>query len=455
MTTIRSVQSQSGLSGFMRSQWLELTACIGMALAVASIAGMPVQAQTLSEKVLNMERGLEQEFENYFGEDLAEVTQPPEAIAQTLARIGEETGTKPAVLWVIPREDHLHLVLITPGGEPVVKDLYEVSSANLRRTVDLFHLEMHSSPTEVKMTAAQQLYDWMIRPYATDYLEAEGIDTILFCLGNGVRSIPLAALHDGEQFLIEKYSVTRIPAFNLIQTDYVELQRGQVLAMGASEFQELNALPAVPTELSSVMRELRDARPVEAQWSGASFLNQEFTLSNLQQRVETDLPNVVHLATHAVFRPGEPENSYIQFWDTQLSLSEVQDVGWNSPSLELLVLSACRTAIGDDEAELGFAGIALRSGVKTVLASLWNVSDEGTLALMSEFYNQLGQTSTKAEALRQAQLRMLRGEVQVEGNQLLLSRGSVPLPTELSEAAITDLSAPYYWASFTLVSSPW
>lgn len=74
---------------------------------------------------------------------------------------------------------------------------------------------------------------------------------------------------------------------------------------------------------------------------------------------------------------------------------------------------------------------------------------------MSEFYNQLGQTSTKAEALRQAQLRMLRGEVQVEGNQLLLSRGPVPLPTELSQEAITDLSAPYYWASFTLVSSPW
>ncbi len=455
MTTIRSVQLSSGLAKLLRFHLLGFTACVGATLTLISMSTTPVQAQTLSEKVLNMERGLEQEFEDYFGEDLAEVTQPPEAIAQTLARLGEETDTKPAVLWVIPREDHLHLVLITPGGEPIVKDLYEVSSANLRRTVDLFHLEMHSSPTEVKMTAAQQLYDWIIRPYATDYLEAEGIDTILFCLGNGVRSIPLAALHDGEQFLIEKYSVTRIPAFNLIQTDYVQLQRGQVLAMGASEFQELNALPAVPTELASVMRELQEARPAETRWAGASFLNQDFTLSNLQQHVEADSPNVVHLATHAVFRPGEPENSYIQLWDTQLGLSQVQNVGWNSPSLELLVLSACRTAIGDDEAELGFAGMALRSGVKTVLASLWNVSDEGTLALMSEFYNQLGQTTTKAEALRQAQLQMLRGQVHVEGDQLFLSRGSVPLPTELSEEAVGNLSAPYYWASFTLVSSPW
>ena len=249
--------------------------------------------------------------------------------------------------------------------------------------------------------------------------------------------------------------MTRIPAFNLIQTDYVSLQRGQILAMGESEFQEQPPLPAVPTELSNILRELQSARPLKYQWKGQSFLNQNFTLSNLQQQTKAQHPNIVHLATHAVFKPGKPNNSYIQLWDTKLGLNNIRTVDWGSPSLELLVLSACRTAIGDDQAELGFAGVALKSKVKSVLASLWNVSDEGTLALMSEFYRQIGTTSTKAEALRQAQLRMLRGEVRVEGKQLILSRGSIPLPAELSGKVSNDLSAPYYWAAFTLISSPW
>lgn len=124
-------------------------------------------------------------------------------------------------------------------------------------------------------------------------------------------------------------------------------------------------------------------------------------------------------------------------------------------SVELLVLSACRTAIGDDLAELGFAGLTLQSGAKSALASIWNVSDTGTLALMSEFYRQLRTTSTKAEALRQAQLKMLRGEVHVEEDQLRLSQGHVALPDELIYEEISDLSAPYYWAGFTMIGSPW
>ncbi len=447
-------QTHSDQLKFRRSPLMKLV-CLGAALTLSGLSILPVWSQTLSEKIMAMEQGLEAEFENYFGADLAEVTQTPADIAQTLQRIGEQTQTKPAVLWVIPRDEFLHLVLITPSGEPIVRDLYDVPKSTLLSTVDAFHLEMHNSATEIKRTAAQQLYKWIIEPYAADYLEPQGIDTILFCLGNGVRSLPIAALHDGEQFLIEKYSLTRIPAFNLIQTDYHELQPRKILAMGASEFQELNPLPAVPVELSTILQELQSDRESSEQWQGESFLNQQFTLANLESLVAAQSPTVVHLATHAVFQPGKPDNSYIQLWDTQLTLNDMREVNWDSPPLELLVLSACRTAIGDDEAELGFAGLALRSGVKTVVASLWNVSDVGTLALMSEFYRQLGTTSTKAEALRQAQLRMLRKEVQVEGNQLQLSRGEIPLPSELSDESTIDLSAPYYWAGFTMISSPW
>lgn len=440
---------------FQAGKRLKQLTCFGITLVFSALSTFPVKAQTLSEKILAMEGGLEKEFEGYFGENLADVTQTPEEIAQTLKRIGQITQTRPAVLWVIPRSHDLHLVLITPGGKPIVRDLADVPLTKLRRVVNAFHLEMHGSPPHTQMTAAQQLYNWIIQPFEANYLQAEGIDTLLFCLGNGLRSLPLAALHDGKQFLLEKYNLTRIPAFNLIDTNYVNLQHGRILAMGASEFRDQTPLPAVPIELANIMRELQANRPSKEQWQGQSFLNQTFTLANLQQRLKTQPANVVHLATHAVFKPGQPTNSYIQFWDTKLGLDQIRRVNWGAPTLELLVLSACRTAIGDDQAELGFAGIALKAKVKSVLASLWNVSDEGTLALMSEFYRQLGSTPTKAEALRRAQLKMLRGEIRIEGKQLILSRGSVPLPNGLRAQAVNDLSAPYYWAGFSLISSPW
>jgi CHAT domain-containing protein len=127
----------------------------------------------------------------------------------------------------------------------------------------------------------------------------------------------------------------------------------------------------------------------------------------------------------------------------------------NQPSLELLVLSACRTALGDEQAELGFTGLAVQAGVKSALGSLWYVSDEATMAFMTEFYKQLKQASTKAEALRQAQLAMLKGEVRLQGGQLVTSFGSFPLPPNLAELGDQDLSHPYYWSAFMMIGNPW
>ncbi|NET36651.1 MAG: CHAT domain-containing protein [Cyanothece sp. SIO1E1] len=443
---------------------LACLACWGMTVLLAGINPLPALSQdadattksaSLTMKIMAMERGLEQEFEDYFGQDLAEVTQTPDDIAQTLSRLGEQTQTKPAVLWVIPRVDHLHLVLITPGGKPIVRDLYEVPPAVLMETVQSFQQGIKRAMGRNRLVAAQQLHEWIIEPFESEYLQAEGIDTLLFCLGNGVRGLSVAALYDGQQFLLEKYSLTRIPAFNLIQTDYASVQQGQILAMGASEFQDQNPLPAVPMEVSRIMWELRSARRAGETWEGRSLLNQRFTLQNLSDLLSMQPFDIVHLATHAEFKPGVPNNSYIQLWDTKLGLDQTRDLAWNLPPIELLVLSACRTAMGDEEAEMGFAGIALQAGVKSALASLWYVDDMGTLALMSEFYRQLTIAPTKAEALRQAQLRMLRGEVRFEGDRLLLSRGEIPLPVELTEAIGDDLSHPFYWAGFTLISSPW
>ncbi|WP_017298238.1 CHAT domain-containing protein [Nodosilinea nodulosa] len=445
--------TQTSISQAARSR--SKLASLGLAVAIAAFSALPAAAQTLREKVMAMEQGQEQDFANYFGDRPMDVTQGPEEIAATLARLGAETNTKPAVLWIMPRGDHLHLVLLTAKGQPIVRDLHDVPDDELRRVVNDFMLETSSVVPRRNRPAAQQLYQWIIEPYESEFLDAEGIDTILFCLGNGVRGLPLAALYDGNQFLIEKYSLTRIPAFNLIQTDYSALRPGNILVMGASEFQTQEPLPAVPTEISSILWELQGARPEETAWRGRSFLNQGFTLPNLRLWLRLQSPTVVHLATHAVFEPGNPSNSYIQLWDRQLHLNDMGQVPWNSPNLELLVLSACRTAIGDDEAELGFAGLALQSGVKSAMASLWNVDDAGTLALMNEFYSYLGQTTTKAEALRQAQLALLHGEVRFEDDQLLLTRGAVAIPADLATSGEADLSSPYYWASFSLISSPW
>lgn len=442
--------AQAVRASFLRRRLAQL-ASLSLTVTIVGITNQPVLAQTLSEKIVNMERGLEQEFEGYFDADLAEVTQTPEEIAIALARIGQETGTRPAVLWAIPKADHLHLVLVTPDGDPVVRDLYDVPEDVLGQAVDDFHLEMHGDAS--MMFASQKLHSWMVEPFEADYLEAEGIDTILFCLGNGLRSLPLAALSDGESFLLERYSLTRIPAFNLIQTDYSPVEQDRVLAMGASEFQELSPLPAVTAELDNVLSAWHPASSRKR--LSRAFLNEEFTLDNLTRQLEIESPEIVHLATHAVFKPGAPENSYIQLWNEPLKLNNIRSVNWQNPAVELIVLSACRTAIGDDEAELGFAGLTLQSGAKSALASIWNVSDTGTLALMSEFYRQMGETSTKAEALRQAQLKMLRGEVRVEGEKLRLSRGDVTLPAGINREEANDLSSPYYWAAFTMVGSPW
>jgi CHAT domain-containing protein len=136
-------------------------------------------------------------------------------------------------------------------------------------------------------------------------------------------------------------------------------------------------------------------------------------------------------------------------------LDEISEIPWNRPPLELLVLSACETAVGNGDAELGFAGLALNAGVKSALASLWSVSDAGTLVLMSEFYQQLNQSTTKAEALRQAQLKLLRKEVQIQSDRLVLSRGTIPVPDNLQVDGQTEFSHPFFWAGFTLISSPW
>ncbi len=345
--------------------------------------------------------------------------------------------------------DQLELVLVTTSGKPIQRRVEGATRKKVLELVRKLRADIAESARRRNtryLAPAQQMYQWLVAPLEAD-LQAQRINNLVFIMDEGLRSVPLAALHDQQGFIIERFSVGLMPSISLTDTRYVNVRNTQVLAMGASKFTELTPLPAASVELSLISEQL---------WKGQSFLNEGFTLNNLQSaRTQTPF-GIIHLATHAEFQPGKPENSYIQLWSNdKLRLDQMRQLGWNNPPVELLVLSACRTAVGDTEAELGFTGLAALSGVKSALGSLRYVSDEGTLGLMTKFYQQLKQAPIKAEALRRSQLAMLRGEVRLEAGKLFTSRGSFPLPPELVALGDKTLTHPYFWSAFTMIGNPW
>ncbi|XFA73208.1 CHAT domain-containing protein [Thermosynechococcaceae cyanobacterium Okahandja] len=383
------------------------------------------QGQTLSaaEFIVAKEHGWQQEFEGYFENQFSDRKMTAKQIQRTLRRMARRTGSRGTVLHLFTMGDEIKLLVTSLEGAPLLVTTPQVPKEVLFAAMNEFRRQV-SDPRNQHvprhLESSQQLYDWLIAPLEAK-LRADRIDTLLFCVGPGLRSLPWAALYDrhNDQFLIEKYHISLIPGFNLINTSYPSLSNARVLGMGASEFTDFSPLPSVPEELATI----------EDLWGGTFFLNQPFTIENLrQQRQQRSYP-IVHLATHAVFRPGDASQSFIQLWGEEtVNLKNLPTLNLGRPPVELLVLSACQTALGDQDAELGFAGLALQSGAKSALASLWSVSDAGTLALMQAFYRHLQTAPTKADALQQAQLDLLRG---------------------------SDFKAPYFWSGFTLIGAPW
>ncbi|MBW4679474.1 MAG: CHAT domain-containing protein [Microcoleus vaginatus WJT46-NPBG5] len=417
------------------------------ALVESNLASGNVEAVVLQIDQLQAE-----EMGDYYG---MELTSPltTENIRELLRTTAEQIGNRSGIIYVLAQPDQLELILFTADGKPIHKRV-SVSQETLLKVASDFRTEV-TNPLKQNSTSylqsSQQLYQWIIAPLEPE-LQAQGIQTLLFSMDTGLRTLPIAALHDGQGFLIEKYSFSLIPSISLTDIRYQSLQNMPVLAMGASEFQELVSLPAVPLELSNIVEETKSPK---------YFLNQEFTLKNLQTQRASYPYGIIHLATHGEFNPGTPSDSYIQLWDTKLQLNQLRQMRWNDPQVQLLVLSACRTAVGDTQAELGFAGLALGAGVKSALASVWYVDDTATLALMKEFYRQLRlagektRLTIKSEALRQAQLALLSGQIYLEDNQLVTANGRVSLPPSFVEQEKLQLKHPYFWAGFTMIGSPW
>ncbi len=370
-----------------------------------------------------------------------------------LKKVEEATGVTPAILHAIfvPTEgerenkDQLQLILTPPEGDALIYridvtrgEIYK-GAGDLQRTVTTQRF-----PTAYK-TPSKKLHQWLIEPLTQD-LELLGIEHLALSVDQGLRSLPWAVLNDGNRFLIEDYSLSLMPSLALTNLEYTDIRDLEVLAMGANTFSDADPLPAVPIELDIVSNIV---------WEGKAYLNEEFSTENLKMIREEVPYRLVHLATHGEFKQGLPSDSFIRFGDQKLGLNELRELGLNKPPVELMVLSACRTAIGDYEAELGFAGLAVMAGVKSAMGSLWYVSDEGTLGLIAEFYQQLGDQPIKSEALRQTQLAMIRGEIALDDGDLLTSDQSFTLTDELKGFGDRQLSHPYYWSSFVMIGNPW
>ncbi|NEO85351.1 MAG: CHAT domain-containing protein [Spirulina sp. SIO3F2] len=394
----------------------------------------------ICEAVAALDQYYTQQFNQHLGQFKS---QEPMSCAELQQRLPADA----ALLYVFAQTDELHLISLTAQGDP---SHYEVPLPKAKIVSQLTNFQQTlTNPvlrrSEQFLPIAQQLHQWIMEPVLGEF-QAKGINNILFSLDEGLRTLPIAALHNGEAFLLETVQTALIPSFYLTPTHRPHLQAASVLALGISEFDELAALPGVPVEIASIKEQFPSATPVaEAQ----------ATLNNFRGQLQTQPRQIVHLATHGNFQPGNIDNSYIQFWDDQLNLRQIEGLNWSMADVELLVLSACQTALGNPSVGYGFAGLAVQAEAGAAVAGLWSANDAATMALMREFYRQLGLGQPKGEALRQAQLALLQGTVRLVDKQLVGSDKAVLLPPELQELGDRTFWHPYYWSAFTLIGNPW
>jgi filamentous hemagglutinin family protein len=397
----------------------------------------------------DLDRRYSQEFLSYLG-NAATFDGSIADTEATIATLAAEQNINTAIVMIELLPDQIAVRLTSPDHDPQVF-LTPVDRDTVLNTIETYRAHLINARYRLlgrHNDYAAQLYDWLIRPIAAE-LETRDIDTLMLSVDTGLRSLPFAALFDGEQYLIERYSYSLIPSLGLVDPRYQPLAiDAPMLAMGASQFTSQSPLPAVPAELDTLINYRRD---------GNLLLNDAFIRDNvIRQRQRIPYP-IIHLATHGEFNGGSLENSYLQLWDDRIGLDEIRELGWSDPPVELLVLSACQTALGNAEAEMGFAGLAVAAGVKTAIASLWYVNDMATFMLMTELYHHLDTAPLKVKALQAAQLALLRGNVSIRDGMLYSDGGDAPiaLPESLQGASGLDVSHPYFWSAFTAIGSPW
>ncbi len=316
--------------------------------------------------------------------------------------IDQEDPTS-AVLYPIILADRLEIILKLPGQPlrhyqtKIAQDEVEKRIIQLRQNLTKEYLLPEAR------SLSNQVYNWLIQPAEIDLAKSK-VKTLVFVLDGALRNIPMSALYDGQQYLIEKYAVALTPGLQLLPPRPIEEVKLNALTAGLTRaHQGFSALANVALELNQIKSEV----------DTTTLLNEKFTSATLEKELnETSFP-IVHLATHGQFS-SQAAKTFVLAWDKPINVDELnnllqlRDTTVRRNPLELLVLSACETAKGDNRAALGLAGVAIRSGARSTLASLWSIDDQGSANLMSEFYRELTQRKlNRAEALRQAQLILL------------------------------------------------
>ncbi|NET43422.1 CHAT domain-containing protein [Okeania sp. SIO2B3] len=335
-----------------------------------------------------------------------------------------------AIFYTIILRDRLAVILAIPE-KPLVYYSTKISRAEVDSKIETMLTALTFPQKRIfienYLEPAAEIYQWLIYP-AEELLRDNKIKTLVFVLEGRLRSIPLASLYDGQEYVIQNYNVAIAPSLELIDPKPLARKKLEVLGMGITESRQ--GFPPLP----NVRQELED---IQAEASSEILLNESFTEKEANTEVADTPYQVIHIATHGEFS-SNVEDTFILTWDDRINVEELRSmiksgVQQTSP-VELLVLSACRTATGDDRATLGLAGVAVRAGARSTIASLWYVSDEATAVLMKNLYEQLVDPKiTKAEALRRAQRKMLRDAQAQEVN--------------------SEFKHPYFWSTFVLIGN--
>lgn len=348
-------------------------------------------------------------------------------------------------------EDRLELILVTPDSPPIRRTV-PVSKQQLNAAIVEFRRALQN-PNLNAQRRAQSLYNWLIKPIEAD-LETAKAQTIIYTPDGQLRYIPLAALYDGEQWLVERFRINNITSASLTDFNRKPSSSQRILAgafanvsypvrVGEEEF-FFKALPFAGTEVENLAEIASQTTPLI-----------DMAFSRDRTVPQMDDYSIVHFATHGAFVVGSPQNSFILFGDGQIAtLNEIKN--WSLKNVDLVVLSACETGVGgrfdNGEEILGLGYQFQRAGARATIASLWSVDDGGTQVLMNAFYTMLQQPGmTKAEALRQAQISLIAGD----DSALREERGIVAVRSldNLEPEVANRLSHPYYWAPFILIGN--
>ncbi len=331
------------------------------------------------------------ELQDYFQD-------PSIAMAQRKTSLKEIPQTT-AVVYTLVFPHRVDLILVLQSG--MMRFTVPIESDQLSREANALRVQLQRRTRWDYMSDARKFYNLIIKPLEME-LETRGIDTIVFIPDGALRTVPFAALHDGNSFLIERYAVVVAPSLDLTDPRSLQRKKTKVLTAGLTEpVQGFAPLANVKSELDGI----------QGLYQADRLENLTFRQNNVRDSLRDNPYSIVHIATHGTFAPSVSE-SFLLAWDGKIDMNQLDRLmrGARSGkgSVDLLSLSACETAAGDDKAALGLAGVAIKAGSRSVLATLWSVSDQAASELVLEFYQGLkGPGVSKAEALQTAQVKLL------------------------------------------------